>query len=205
VAVNHTEFTPLNQDGYSHARGLLGRAFADYNLMVYCQPDERRRLAAATTVYGALMHDCHRLGEVQLAGDRRGVTCWIPPGVGIAGLWRQIRAGMLAVPFFFGLAGFRRLLAYGNAGDQLHHQCAPMPHWHLSLVAVEPAHQGHGVGGALMQPMLDRADSERLPCYLDTHQDRNVRFYQRHGFEVVHRVELPGHPLPLYGMLREPR
>lgn len=205
MAVNQTEIIRLDATGYAHARLLVGRAFFDYNLMTYCLPDAASRLGPVTTVYGALMADCFRLGEVHVTRDGRGVACWIPPGVGVAGLWRQIRSGMLPVPFRFGLSGFRRLLAYDDAGQRLHHEHAPMPHWHLSVIGVEPEFQGQGIGSMLMQPMLEQADHQGLPCYLDTHQESNVRLYQRHGFEVAERRQLAGHPIPVYAMLRRPR
>lgn len=205
MAADSQTIARLRADDYPHARGLLGRAFHDYNLMAYCLPDERRRLANVTTVYAALMADCFRVGEVYTTGNRHGVACWIPPGVSVAGTWRQIRAGMLRVPLRVGLRGLRRLIAYDNASVRLHHRHAPMPHWHLSLLAVEPAAQGQGIGSAVMQPMLRQADAQGLPCYLDTHQGENVRLYQRHGFEVAERQELPGHPVPVFAMVRRPR
>jgi hypothetical protein len=35
--------------------------------------------------------------------------------------------------------------------------------------------------------------------------EADVRLYLRHGFEVARRAELPGHPVPVYAMLRKPR
>lgn len=205
LAMDGEPIVKLDAAHYAAARQLLGRAFRDYNLMVYCLPDARRRLPAVTTVYGALMNDCYRLGKVDMLGPCRGVACWIPPGVGVAGLWRQIRSGMLALPFQFGLTGFRRLVAYDNVAQRLHHTHAAGPHWHLSVIAVDPEFQGRGIGSALMRPMLERADAEGLPCYLDTHQEANVRLYERHGFHVAERAEVPGHSVPVYGMVRPPR
>jgi len=34
-------------------------------------------------------------------------------------------------------------------------------------------------------PVLRRADIERLPCYLETGKAIDVRFYRKHGFEVL--------------------
>ena len=52
-------------------------------------------------------------------------------------------------------------------------------------VGVAPAFQGQGYGRALLQPMLDRAELEGLPCYLETTQANNVSFYRRLGFDVL--------------------
>ena len=51
--------------------------------------------------------------------------------------------------------------------------------------------QGQGVGSSLVAPMLARADAEGLPCYLETMKERNVAFYEKHGFQVVVEDDLP--------------
>ena len=112
---------------------------------------------------------------------------------------------MWRLPWGFGLRGFRLLVAYDDVARRLHHQYAPEPHWYLSVVAVEPSQQGRGIGSALISPMLERADAERKACWLDTHQEQNVRLYKRHGFEVAEQSQPKGHPIPVYGMLRRPR
>ncbi len=38
---------------------------------------------------------------------------------------------------------------------------------------------------------LYAVDRLRLPAYLETSADGNVRFYQRHGFEVTAAVDMP--------------
>jgi GNAT superfamily N-acetyltransferase len=134
-----------------------------------------------------------------------GAACWLPPDKTTSTLWRQARAGMLALPWHFGLAGFRRLVAYDAMAQKLHHAHAPMPHWYLAAIGVVPDRQGQGLGGALMQPILARADAEGLPSYLETHRESNVRLYERHGFEITEQAAVPGHPIPVWAMLRKPR
>ncbi len=190
---------------YQRARKALGRAFHEYNLMVYAAADSRRRLRGTTTVYGAIMGDCFRRGEVYVTDDCAGVASWLPPGVSVPGLWHQIRSGMLAMPLHFGRQGFFRLVDYDNVARRLHHEHAPMPHWYLAAIGVQPEWQGQGIGNALLRPMLARADTAGIACYLDTHLPENVRLYERHGFHVAERVDLPNHPIPVWAMLRHPR
>ena len=191
------EICTLDATRYGAARMALARAFFDYNLMQYAAPDARRRGPGVATLYGALLADSFRLGEVFVTANVAGVACWLPPGAEAISFLRQVRAGMLAVPFRFGLGGFRRLLAYDAMAAHLHHVHAAMPHWYLSAIGVEPDHQGKGIGGALMQPILHRADSAGLHCYLETHRESNVRMYERNGFGICQRADVPGHPVPV--------
>ena len=79
------------------------------------------------------------------------------------------------------------------------------PHWYLATLGVAVGRQGHGMGSALMRPVLEHCDGEGLPCYLESSKERNVPFYRRHGFEVVKQVSLPGDGPPIWTMWREPR
>ena len=195
----------LDDARYAAAREALGRAFFDYPLMVYAMADPRRRAPAVTFLYGAILWDSYRWGEIHITPDVQAVCCWLPPGRSTPTFWRQVRSGMLRLPLGFGVRGFRRLMIYDDVARALHHDFAPMPHYYLSSIGVQPERQGQGLGSALMQPMLGRADDEKVHCWLDTHRPENVRLYERHGFEVLRRVEPPGHPVPVWGMLRRPR
>jgi ribosomal protein S18 acetylase RimI-like enzyme len=88
--------------------------------------------------------------------------------------------------------------------ENLHKKDAPKRHRYLMVLGVEPKRQGQGVGGALLQPGLELADRERVPCYLETAKEINVRFYEKHGFEVRRKIDLPRGGPPMWTMLREP-
>jgi ribosomal protein S18 acetylase RimI-like enzyme len=190
---------------FEPAKAVLGRAFCDYNLMVYACDNAKRRAPAVTLLYGAMLWDCLVRGEVYVTTDHSGFATWLAPGTALPSFFQQARAGMLWLPWMFGLRGFAQLEAYDKVARRLHHTYAPQPHWYLAVIAVDPEMQGRGIGSRLMAPMLARADNERMACWLDTHQEQNVRLYQRHGFEIAERAEVTGHPIPVYGMLRRPR
>lgn len=200
-----TDIVRIAGSQYARARLALARAFFDYNLMVYAAPSAERRGPGTDVVYAALLADSLLFGEVYATSDIVGVACWLPPDKSSITLVRQIRAGMLRLPLRFGIKGFRRLVAYDNMAQKLHHDHAGDPHWYLSAIGVEPERQGQGIGGALMQPILERADADRLACYLETHVESNVRLYEKHGFGIARKAEVPGHPIPVWAMLRRPR
>ena len=78
------------------------------------------------------------------------------------------------------------------------------PHWYLAILGVAPASQGRGFGSHLMQPVLERCDSEGTPAYLETDTERNVQLYERHGFKVTEEFPLPGGGPPIWLMWRDP-
>ena len=90
------------------------------------------------------------------------------------------------------IAVLAELPEFLNTGD-------PVGRWNYGMLVVRLM-----VGGALLQPGLEKADRERVPCYLETAKEINVRFYEKHGFQVVKKVDLPRGGPPVWTMLREP-
>jgi GNAT superfamily N-acetyltransferase len=75
--------------------------------------------------------------------------------------------------------------------------------WFLGTLVVLPEHQGSGVGSALLRDGLAEADRHGQPVTLQTSTPENVRFYERHGFEVTEMLDelFPGAP-PLWTLRR---
>src|SRR4051812_5092539 len=47
----------------------------------------------------------------------------------------------------------------------------PQEHLYLAVLGVDPAHQGNGVGSAVVPPGLELCDRERLPAHPETRQE----------------------------------
>ena len=79
------------------------------------------------------------------------------------------------------------------------------PHYHLAYVGTHPDRQGRGLGTAVLEPMLDRCDTEGVAAYLENSKPRNEAFYARHGFVATGPIPLPDGAPPMMAMWREPR
>jgi hypothetical protein len=55
-----------------------------------------------------------------------------------------------------------------------------------------------------MQPILERADHEGMPAYLEASTECSRALYLRHEFVVLNEMRLPGGGPPLWRMWREP-
>jgi GNAT superfamily N-acetyltransferase len=187
-----TQAVPMLKDQIADSGAALARAFLDDPLMMYILQDDTRRPGALRWFMTAAAGYGHAHGEVfTTAGNVEGNAIWLPPGDVKVTTIRMIRHGVIAAPFRFGIGAFGRFLSVMNHFEHLHDRDMPQPHWYLMVLGVDPPRQGQGVGGALIQPMLARADSAGLPCYLETQKERNVPFYQKHGFEVIVDEVLP--------------
>ena len=101
---------------------------------------------------------------------------------------------------------FGRGLARAQRGLAVMEEGHPRtPHYYLDSLGVEPGVAGEGIGSALMEPVLERCDAERMPAYLNAGSARSRDLYLRHGFEVTEEFRLPDGGPPLWRMWREPR
>lgn len=201
--MNHDTIQLTTKD-LDWASALLGRAFMNDPMLTYIIPEQHRRtylvpwFVKTSLVYGCLY------GEAYATASRDAIAFFLPPGSTELTFGRMFKAGMLAAPIKLGVKGFGRFMKMADFTDKLHKQHAPMTHYYLFGMGVEPPMQGKGIGSRLMEPLLRRSDAERVPCYLETQNERNVAFYEKHGFRVMANAELPDGGFRNWGMLRNP-
>jgi GNAT superfamily N-acetyltransferase len=187
------------------AAEVAARAFVEDPMFTYIFPNTAlrpkllRRFMAVALRYGVLF------GEVATTTDNVGSALWLLPSQTNITPARMLRSGMAALPLTIGLPAFRRFLAFASYDDQVHSWIMHEPHWYLLNLAVEPSLQRHGIGSALIAPVLTRADRAGQPCYLETNNPGNLPFYARHRFEVAHVGRVPNDGPPFWGLLRKPQ
>ena len=200
-----TRITRLSASQVRAATNTLVRAFREDPVARYLFPEDKRRARLMPWYLGSAARYCQPYGEVYATGNVDGVAAWLPPGkTRVANYWHMLRSGMLLAPLKVRPAEFSRLMALRKYTEAAHERWAPMRHWYLFVLGVEPSRQGHGIGGALLEPVLGRADAGETPCYLETQYERNVPFYERHGFKVVQVGSVSDDGPRFWAMLRKP-
>jgi ribosomal protein S18 acetylase RimI-like enzyme len=184
------------------AAALLARAFHDDPILTAVEPDPARRPAALRAIFAAHLRYAGHSGRVDLAADRTGAAIWIAPGQVPMTFLNTLRTGHALLPLRLGPGAWRRLARSNDYALMLHHRTAPGPHWYLHGIGVDPGRQRHGVGRALLATGIERADHDRLPCYLETANDATLPFYESCGFRIEIRGRVPVDGLPIWAMLR---
>jgi ribosomal protein S18 acetylase RimI-like enzyme len=198
TAPGHLDVRPLTNTEVRAAGAVAGRALRDNAMMAYSVPDDRlRRLHVSYDTFV----------------DR------VSPGA----------IGALVGPFVIGVAAFAP--SEGCVGtttptalrippdvppaeavgvDRARHVVSTMwradpeeRHVHVGPVGVEPGSQGLGVGGAMLELLCERLDTDGELAWLETDKPENVVFYRRHGFDVA--IEDNHLGFPVWFMHRPPR
>jgi GNAT superfamily N-acetyltransferase len=174
----------------------LSLAFYDDPVVSWLVPDDRRRRAALPPIFELFADAFLPHGEVRVTDDGAGAALWVPPGV-------EPVAPEDADAFGERVAEITgedapRTFALMEIMEENHpHE----PAYYLQLVGVVPERQGHGIGAALMAPVLDQCDREGAPAYLEATSLGSRQLYERLGFEVIGEFAPAGCP-PLWPMWR---
>ena len=187
------------------AAQVYTRAFFDYPMLVFYFPDRKRRERYLEWYLGCAITYALRYGEVYTTPDVSGLACWLPPGQTEMTTLRSILSGYLLTPWIQGKEAYRRASQSEAFLAKMQREILPEPHWYLWGLTTDPSQQGKGIGTQLLQPVLERADAGCLPCYLETHDQKNVAYYSKRGFELVRSENLPGYDLPFWCMVRQPK
>ena len=184
----------------------LLRAFLPDEDYAYVFPDEAERAEALRRLWHSLVGYGLTFGQVYTTPTFAGVAVWFGPGNTEPSLWRMLRTGFALPRAVLAMRreARRRFADAMNYNDAVHARLLRAPHWYLGALGVDPARQRQGVGGKLLRPLLAQADAEGRPCYLETQTEDNVRFYERLGFAVAEAGAVPGHPLRIWAMIRQP-
>jgi ribosomal protein S18 acetylase RimI-like enzyme len=180
----------------------LARAFHDDPGWSHLLPDpadrtDRLRRFFETELRGLAMPQ----GSVWTTAGADGAAVWMPPDI-----WRvPVSTTLRELAPMAKVFGRRLPLAFRSRLRMEGRHPRKPPHWYLAMMGVAPERQGRGLGTALMRPILERLDSERMPAYLESSTPRSRALYERNGFRVTGELHLPAGGPPLWLMWREPQ
>ena len=183
---------------------ILSSAFAGDPFYTFVFPDPERRTRLLPWLFNKLLNYANHYGLVLVDSEYHGISIWLDPKhTGLLPLG-VLRAGLFLFPFKVSHLELKRSIKLAQVSNQLHRQAVSTPHFYLEAVGVEPLHQGKGLGRALVQAGLSRADELNVPCYLETHNPTNLGFYVSLGFNIVgSKQAFPSAP-QVWGLLRTP-
>jgi GNAT superfamily N-acetyltransferase len=178
---------------------VVADAFHPLAVSEWLIPDEDARRDALPSYWTILLEHAISTGVVVTTADRDAAALWLPVQAGHAGqpLAYQERLAKATGEYL------DRFTILDEQFEQ--HHPAGVPHEYLSVLAVRPDRQGHGLGTGLLTSQHAILDRRALPSYLVASGLDTRQVYLGHGYADHGRpVELPDGPR-MYPMWRAPR
>lgn len=182
---------------------VLTAAFADDPVQQWLfapadHPDAGRR-----ALFEVFVEDYFWLGHLYVtraAGRVAGAALWSPPDRDVL-RGDRVQDLLRVLEPHLGAELISRLGELARAHDHR----PPVPHLYLGILGVEPDRQASGHGATLLAPTLAECDRTGLVAHLESSSERNIPFYERHGFMVTDAYRCGGDGPPMTMMTRQPR
>jgi hypothetical protein len=192
-----TQAIALTQSCVESFARILSGAFQNEARFSYVIPDEQaRRMVLPWFFRSVAIPACSTRGEIYTTENLAGGALWIRPGE-TTPFWELLQSEILAAPFNLGSASIRRALKLLSRIEEVHTRLVRGPHWHLL------AQTGHAA--IVLKPVLSRADSEGLACYVEVFDERNLPLYISLGFRFYGAGRVPGGGPNFWSMSRPPQ
>ncbi|MEO5819286.1 MAG: GNAT family N-acetyltransferase [Vicinamibacteraceae bacterium] len=177
------------REGVSHPAipalvdALIGDVFYQ-TILVAHDGDEAKRAALARYMAYSI-GEAERTGRVVVDGEPPiGAALWLLPRTpDVEGREHAAKHAFLAdLCGPVGYERYRRIVGFMHARAE---QAIAADAWYLSILGVDPAAQGRGIGAGLLAPTLAEADAAGAATWLETFTTRGARFYERVGYTLV--------------------
>lgn len=195
------------QDVPRAAQGLTD-AFYDDVLWRYLIPQDNLRARALPLMMANSVRYAIHYGVAIRTTDNLGFAVCLHSERADMDLRRMIRAGnfpsVLWPMLIMGRRNTRRMIDLTTRTEAARREHISGRYLYGSTMGVLRSAQSKGVGRALVEWLLEYADSHDLRFYIETQTERNVRFYETMGWRVVAEVPPPEPGLRFYALIREP-
>ncbi|HXJ36128.1 MAG TPA: N-acetyltransferase [Candidatus Eisenbacteria bacterium] len=195
-AIPEPKVRPVRHGDVARAVGVQVTAFAADPIMRWLWPEPRDYLRHFPDLVHGFGGGAFGSGGAHVTDAFLGGTLWLPPGVTPDDeALERLTNETIAEPARSEVLSILEQMGAAHPKG---------PHWHLAFIGVDPAHQGQGIGAALLRATLARVDEQHQPAYLESSNPANVSLYRRHGFDVIREIRVGGSPL-VTPMLRAAR
>jgi ribosomal protein S18 acetylase RimI-like enzyme len=193
-----SELYTLNQKDYNFACSILGNAFRVDPIWREILKDDPSKFSQ---VFGVPLKYTLKYGRVFAPNNEKlAIAAWLPSQFVEMTGWRMLRSGAIFAAMQLGANIGNKISQVFSIIDKDRKSNIQGQYVYLYVLGVSPSEQGKGLGTLLVKKMIDYLPSG-IPLYLETETESNVKFYERLGFQVVNKIQIPVVDLPMWEMI----
>ena len=147
---------------------------------------------------------CLKYGEVYSVSENlEGLCIWVPGDLSNMTIWRIMRSGAFMHSMKIARLGKKMISAFKQIEDDRKENMKERKFIYLQAIGVATKFQGQGFGGKLLRALIEKGEQDRVPIYLETETENNVKMYEKFGFKLIKKINLPIINVPLWEMIKE--
>jgi len=165
---------------------MLAACFDNNKTVNYIVKQDEKREERVKDLISYSFDACVDSGQVYLSDDCNAV---IICSLSVDKL-PILEEALLTVRFVFkviGLDGISRILKREKYINSFHPQDEEFIY--IWFIGVDKFHQRKGLGGGLLQEVINISEQKKAPIYIETSVETNVTFYEKYGFQLYHTAD----------------
>jgi ribosomal protein S18 acetylase RimI-like enzyme len=164
---------------------ILTKSFDDNKSVNYVVKHDGNRQARIRGLMDYSFNICNAFGDVWISDDGQACALVLHPDKKSSTLNAILWDAKLALSVI-GLGRVGHVLARESKIKAFHPRALFSYLW---FIGVSPEFQNKGKGSQLLEEVIQESEARERPIYLETSVDRNLPWYQKHGFEIFQTLE----------------
>lgn len=164
---------------------LLCKSFDTNKSVNYVVKQDRKRKKRIRVLMDYSFEACWNFGEIYLSEDKKGVVLLLFPEKKKTNAPSVIRDIKLAI-HCVGISNISKVLSREAKIKKYH----PKKLIYIWYIGIDPDFQSQGMGSSLLKSVVELSEEKKLPVYLETSNERNLNFYNKHFFEMYNSLHL---------------
>lgn len=197
------KFYKMNKEDIEKYAECAALAYKDYPLFKYITNGKCNHKIIKTIISSSIYSMKNQVIGFTNKEDAGAIALFAPPKYTGSKALPFLLGGGIKLAFIAPPSTFLRLLRYENHSMKLKKNYTNHDCWYLYNVTVKPQYQNNGDCSKLLRPMFEYFDRVGQDCYLETHNENNVKLYERFGFGLLEISDIPKTKIKQYSMIRK--
>ena len=165
---------------------ILSESFDENKSVNYVVRQENHRKDRIKELMDYSFNVCNAFGEVWISDDEQACALILHPDRKKTTLSTLLWDAKLALS----VIGLKRIGAVMGRETKIKSFHPKEPFIYLWFIGVKPELQNKGIGSRLLKEIIEDSDINKRPIYLETSTERNLPWYQNHGFKIFNSLDI---------------